>query len=134
MPTRFLEFVVRFAIAIPFRGTWSGRLELHTDIRCRTPDIRKRSEKQIPRYARDDKTRGCSNASGHEQSFGPRERILQTFDFGAQVVGALGDGNIEKKEHAPANEVCRKHAVQVFHCASASLRRISTCDLIFSSM
>src|SRR5208337_4663277 len=65
-------------------------------------------------------------------SLATRQGILQALDFGAQVVGALGDGNIKQKKHAPANQVRRKHAAQIFHCASTSRRRISTSDFIFS--
>src|SRR5208283_2028773 len=44
--------------------------------------------------------------------------VFQALDFGAEVVGALGDGDVEEKEDAPADEVGVEDAVEIFHWAS----------------
>src|SRR6266852_5823302 len=63
-----------------------------------------------------------------------RERVFEAVDFGAEVGGAFGDGEVEEKENAPANQIGGKDAVEIFHWASASRCRTSTSDRNFSRM
>src|SRR5260370_29336390 len=60
------------------------------------------------------------------QLFSLVQENLQPLDLLAQRAHALGDRDVVNKENRPTGEIRCKHAVQIFHRTSASLRNSST--------